>query len=117
MNPYSVDLRARVVAAVQAGTPRAEVQRLFQISAATLKRYVKQQRDTNDLTPRPHTGGRQPALPSDQHATLQQVIGADPAATLQETCTQWATVTGVQVRVATMCRARAQIGWTRKKRR
>lgn len=95
---------------------RAEVLRLFPISAATLKRYFKQQRDTSDLTPRPHTGGRQPALPADQHAMLQQVIGADPDATLQETCTQWATATGVQVCVATMCRARTADWMDAKKR-
>lgn len=116
MKPYSVDLRQRIVAAVNAGMPRSEVVRTFQVSAATIRRYLKQQRDRGDLTPRAHTGGRQAQIGPEQFPALQQLIAAAPDATLAETCAQWQQHTGVLVSQATMCRALAQIGWTRKKR-
>jgi transposase len=116
MNPYSVDLRERIVASVDAGTPRAQVIRIFQISAATLKRYLKQYRTSGNLAPRPHTGGRQPQIAADQYPTLRQLIAATPDATLAELCTQWQAATGVCVSQATLSRALAQLGWTRKKR-
>jgi len=116
MNPYSIDLRQRVVAAVSSGMSRDEVVRTFQVSAATIRRYLKQQRETGDLTPRAHTGGRQAQIGPEQYPALQEVIAAAPDATLAETCIEWQRLTGVLVSQATMSRALAQIGWTRKKR-
>jgi len=116
MNPYPVGLRQRIVAAVTSGMSRKEVVRTFQVSAATVRRYLKQQRDLGDLTPRAHTGGRQAQIGPDQYPALQQLIAAAPDATLTETCQQWQQLTGVVVSQSTMCRALAQIGWTRKKR-
>jgi transposase len=116
MNAYSVDLRERIVAAVTSGMARKDVVRTFQISAATLGRYLKQQREAGDLTPRQHTGGRQKQIASEQHAVLQELIAAAPDATLAQTCQQWHQRTGVLLSLATMSRALAAIGWTRKKR-
>jgi|SRR5215207_9366760 len=116
MNAYSVDLRERIIAAVTSGMSRKDVVRTFQISAATLGRYLKQQRETGDLTPRHHTGGRQKQIASEHHAALQELIAAAPDATLAETCQQWQQHTGVLLSQSTMSRALATIGWTRKKR-
>jgi transposase len=116
MNAYSVDLRERIVAAVTSGLSRNDAVRTFQISAATLGRYLKQHRETGDLTPRRHTGGRQKQIAPEQHAALQELIAAAPDATLAETCQQWQQRTGVLLSQATMSRALATIGWTRKKR-
>lgn len=38
MRAYSVDLRERIVAAVDAGEARPAIARLFQVSVATIKR-------------------------------------------------------------------------------
>src|SRR5262245_61577088 len=110
MNPYSVDLRQRIVAAVTSGMSRSEVVQTFQVSAATVRRYLKQQRETGVLTPHAHTGGRQAQIGPDQYPALQKLIAAAPDATLAETCQQWQRLTGVLVSQATMCRALAQIG-------
>jgi len=117
MNAYSVDLRERVVAAVTSGLSRTDAIRTFQISAATLGRYLKQQRETGDLTPRRHTGGRQKQITREQQPTLQELIAAAPDATLAEMCQHWHARTGVLLSQATLSRALATIGWTRKKRR
>src|SRR5919206_4860452 len=102
MNPYSLDLRQRIVAAVKAGMSRSEVVRTFQVSAATIRRYLKQQREIGDLTPRAHTGGRQAQIGPDQYPALQQLIAAAPDATLAETCQQWQQRTGMLLSQATM---------------
>jgi transposase len=52
MKPYSTDLRSRVLAAVDAGTPREEVARTFSVSMPTIKRWLKRRRETGDVEPR-----------------------------------------------------------------
>jgi transposase len=117
MNAYSVDLRERVVAAITSGMSRNDVIRTFLISSATLGRYLKQHRQTGDLTPRRHTGGRAKQIGLEHYAALQELVAAAPDATLAQTCQHWHERTGVMVSQATMSRALATIGWTRKKRR
>lgn len=45
MRGYSLDLRERVVAAVDAGMPRTEAARLFKVAKVTIDRYLKQRRE------------------------------------------------------------------------
>ncbi len=116
MPGYSKDLRLRVLAAVDSGMARVDVVRTFQVSLATIKRYLKQRRATGDLTPRRPTGRpatKGPALA----AGLAAQLGAFPDATLEEQCERWTTATGMRVSPATMSRAITRLGWTRKKRR
>jgi transposase len=40
MKPYSKDLRLRVLAAVDAGTPRERVAKTFSVSMPTIKRWL-----------------------------------------------------------------------------
>jgi transposase len=42
---YATDLRKRVVAAVQGGMPRTDAVTIFRVSLATLKRWLKQDRE------------------------------------------------------------------------
>ena len=95
---------------------RSEVVRTFQVSTATVRRYLKHHREHGDLTPRPHSGGRQAQIGPEQYPALQELLATTPDATLAETCAQWQHHTGVLVSQATMSRVLAQIGWTRKKR-
>jgi transposase len=116
MPSYSLDLRLRVLAAVDSGMARVDVVRTFQVSLATIKRYLKQRRETGDLTPRRPTGRpatKGPALA----AGLAAQLGAFPDATLEDHCARWASATGMPVSTATMSRAITDLGWTRKKRR
>ena len=55
---YSLDLRQRVLAAVDAGMPRAAVLRTFQISRGTLQRWLKRRSDGLPLA-----GGTGPGRP------------------------------------------------------
>ncbi|MDP9352503.1 MAG: helix-turn-helix domain-containing protein, partial [Chloroflexota bacterium] len=56
MKTYSVDLRQRIVEAVERGVPRSQVAEVFGVSLATIKRYLRRKRQTGDLTPKPRPG-------------------------------------------------------------
>jgi transposase len=53
MNAYSLDLRLKVLNAVDRGIPRREVLRTFGVSMPTIERYLRRRRWSGDLTPRP----------------------------------------------------------------
>ena len=116
MKAYSMDLRQRIVAAVDAGTPRAEVARTFRVSLATLKRYLKQRRETGTLAPRT-SPGRPAEIPPAQHEALRAQLAAHPDATLAQHCQRWQADQQATVSVSAMQRAIARVGWSRKKRR
>lgn len=52
MRAYSQDLRERVLRTVDLGCPGTEIVRLFGISLATLKRYLKQRREEGHVKPK-----------------------------------------------------------------
>ena len=116
MKAYSIDMRKRVLQAVDNGYPRAEIIKLFGVSRATIKRYLKQRRETGAINVRPI-----PGRPSKKFAPLQAGLVAQlqayPDATLEIHCQIWEQEHGLRVSTTTMGRAIRRIGWTRKKRR
>lgn len=112
---YSIDLRTRVLAAVDRGMSRTDVIATFQVSAGTIKRWLARRRTTGDLVP--HTPpGRSATITADQYPALIAQLTAHPDATLAEHCTLWQSRSGVAVSRWTMSRAIGAAGWTRKKR-
>ena len=116
MKAYSHDLRERVVRAVDQGYQRADIIKVFGVSRAPIKRYLKQRRETGEL------GARSiPGRPSKKFAPLQKGLGAQletyPDATLEAHCQLWEHEHGLRVSPTTMGRAIRRVGWTRKKRR
>src|SRR5256886_11256310 len=85
---YSVDLRERVLQAVDKGYRRTEIMKLFGISRATIKRYLKQRRETGNVNVRPI-----PGRPSKKCAPLQAgliaQLQAHPDVTLEIHCQLW----------------------------
>jgi transposase len=116
MKAYSQDLRERVLRAVDQGYPRAEIVKLFGVSLATLKRYVKQRRETGNVTPKP-IPGRPPKKLAPLEARLVAQLEAHDDIRLEDHCRLWEQTQGVQVSTATMSRAIKRVGWTRKKSR
>ena len=115
MKPYSQDLRQRVVRAVDEGRPRAEIVHLFGISRATIKRYLKQRRETGELLPKAIPG--RPASKGDVlDAELKPQLEAHRDATLEEHCRLWEATHSIQVSTASMSRAIHRLNWTRKKK-
>jgi transposase len=116
MKAYSEDLRERVIRAVEAGRPREAVATRFEVSVPTIERWVRLKRDTGGLARRPVPG---PAAVKTVGllAALPGRLAEHADATLEEHCSWWRGVSGFEVSTATMSRALARLGWTRKKRR
>src|SRR4029453_2437480 len=104
MKAYSEDLRERVVRAVAIGTPRDEVAATFAVSVPTITRWLRLKRETGRLAPRPVPGpvaGKTGAL----MAALRERLVEQADATLDEQCSWWRDVSGIEVSTATMSRA------------
>lgn len=112
MRAYSHELRQQVLRAVDEGQSRAEIIERFHVSRATIKRYLKQRRETGNVHPRPI-----PGRPNIKGRALQAHIGeqleAHPGACLAEHCRIWEAEHGMQVSSATAGRAIHALGWTR----
>ncbi len=115
MRAYSIDLREKIVQAVESGRPKTVVAELFGVGRATVDRYVRQHRATGDLRPKRHRGAV-PLIRPEQYPALIAQVQATPDATLAEHCETWERTQGVRVSIDTMRRALLRIDWRRKKR-
>ena len=116
MRAYSVDLRERIVAAVDAGAARPAIARLFQVSEATIKRYLKRRRATGSLVPG-RSPGRPPEIPPEQYPALRAQIAAHADDTLAQHCATWQTAQGDSLTIWALRRALRRADITRKQRR
>jgi transposase len=116
MCAYSPDLRAKIMAAVDAGMSKSQAARTFGVGLTTIKRYAALQREQGSLVPRSPTG-RPPAIRPEQLEVLRAQLTAHPAAYLDEHCALFAAQTQVRVSISTMSRTIRRLGWTRKKGR
>ena len=116
MRAYSSDLRQRILHTVDQGTARAEVAALFQVSLSTIKRYLRQRRQTGQLAVKP-IPGRPATYGAALDAALPAQLTAHDDATLEQHCQRWEQAHGQHVSTATMSRAIRRLAWTRKKRR
>jgi transposase len=85
MKPYSLDLRQRVAHAVdnREGSLRQLARRFF-VSLSFVVRLLALRRRTDSLAPRPHGGGRRPAIDGPGLERLRQLVREQPDATLPE---------------------------------
>jgi transposase len=85
MKPYSNDLRERAAAAADhhEGSLR-QIARRFRIGLSTLTRWLRGRRQTGSLDPRPHGGGRPPAVDATRAEDLRDLVRKQPDATLDE---------------------------------
>jgi transposase len=114
MKQYSVDLRERLLRAIDAGLSQAEASRLFGVGTSTITRWRQQRRETGSLAPKVRTG-RRPVIGPEQADALRHQVAADPDATLARHCGHWHQAHGVRVRVAGISRAIRRLGITVKK--
>jgi transposase len=117
MRAYSLDLRQKVVAAVQRGDSTIEeVAATFGVGLTFVKKMLRQQRETGDLRPRPHGGGHTPRL-SDQHLKLLRAeVKRHPDRTNESLSEHLREQAGVSVSAPTVSRALSRLGLSRKKK-
>lgn len=116
MKAYSLDLRERIVQAVEGGMSRPEAAAVFGVGERTVKRYLHQWRTTGALAARPRPG-RRPAVSPDRYPAVLAQLAALPDATLEEHCARWHERSGVAVSPSAWCRLERRLGWTHKRSR
>ncbi|MGZ3390119.1 MAG: helix-turn-helix domain-containing protein, partial [Isosphaeraceae bacterium] len=85
MGPYSMDLRERVAAAIDAGEgSQRQVAKRFRVSVSFVTRLVQRRRDAGTLAPKPYGGGPRPALGFPERVRLVVRIAEHPDATLKQ---------------------------------
>jgi transposase len=113
MRPYSEDLRQRVLDAVDYGDGSLRQLALrFRVSLSFIQRLLRHRRRTGSLRPKPHGGGRHPALDQDGLDRLRRLVAEQPDATLQELRQRL----GARCSLAAISRALKKLGLHRKKK-
>ena len=85
MNPYSNDLRRRIVETYENGEHTlAEVADLFRASLATVKNFLRRHRETGSPDALPPAYGRRPALNETARQFIREAVKQDNALTLDE---------------------------------
>jgi transposase len=104
MKAYSIDLRQRIVLAVESGeASQAEVAEQYDVSLSSVERFARQWRTTASLAP--SHGKRGPKRKLEAYATwLQAEVRRQPDATLTELCERLAKAKGVQAHPSLMWR-------------
>jgi transposase len=117
MAAYSLDLRERIINAVERGdqTKRA-VAALFEVHESFIYKLLRQQREAGHLAPLPHGGGQTAKLQEEQLAVLADLVAQTPDATLDELATQLYQKKGVEVGRTTLWRGLQRLDLSRKKR-
>jgi len=116
MAAYSLDLRERIVEAVerQIGSKR-KIAALFDVHESFIYKLLRQKRDRGDIAPLPHGGGAHAKLSADQLRQLPALVAATPDATLDELRAQMEKKVRVTVSLSTLCRGLQALGLSRKK--
>jgi transposase len=111
--PYSLDLRQRVIAACDEGQmSRRKIAALYDVGESTIYEWLKLRQTENSLAPRPHTGGRPSELNT---AVLDELVEAENDRTLAEYATAYAGRTGRRYSISHLCRGLKLVRLRRKK--
>lgn len=116
MKAYSIDLRRKIVDAIERGMPKAqEAARTFGVGISTLKRYATKAQRGEPLEPG-KAPGKRPKMDERVSKLLEENLKERPFfVTLSERCEYVEAISGISVSRSTMCRSIARIGSTRKK--
>ncbi len=109
MKAYSMDLRERVVAAVDAGMKPSEAAVRFDVSVRTVERYLARRRISGSLAPNVQRHGPRPEKKARLQAWLPSRLDAAADATLAEHVAAFVAAGGEPVSLASMSRAIASL--------
>ncbi|MDQ2770993.1 MAG: hypothetical protein M3Y54_10890 [Bacteroidota bacterium] len=117
MEPYSTDLRERIVAACASGnTSLGQVAARFSVSLSFVNKLLKRQRTSGSLAALPHRGGPSPLLDDAARAQLAACVARQPGATLDELRVLLAASGGPAVGRTTLWQGLQALDLRRKKR-
>jgi transposase len=105
MRAYSMDLRERIVAAVDAGLPQRQAAERFEVSLRTVERYLARRRATGSLAATAQRHGPEPTVRRALQAWLPARLDAAADATLAEHAAAFVAAGGAPVSLSAMSRA------------
>src|SRR4051794_35489593 len=100
-----MDLRERIVAAVDAGLPQRQAAGRFEGSLRTVERYLSRRRRSGSLAATEQRHGREPKIRRQLHAWLPDRLDAAADATLAEHVAAFVAAGGPRVSLSAMSRA------------
>lgn len=112
--PASMDLRKRVVAAVDNGLTYEQAAEQFQVGRASVSRWLTLGR-AGSLRAKA-MGGSKPTFGEGERDLLKLLVWLEPDATLAELCEQMHEEIGLRTSSSTVARVLLSLGLTRKKR-
>jgi transposase len=116
MAAYSLDLRQRIVDAVERGVEsKRQIAEMFSVHESFIYKLMRQKRERGDLAPLPHGGGASAILTQDHRLQLTALVAAMPDATLDELRAQMKSTSRVEASLSTICRGLQALGLSRKK--
>lgn len=80
----SVDIRARVVGAVRSGATHREAAERFEVSAASVSRWQRLEREQGDVRPKALGGDRRSGRIDAHKAAIVDALGPDADRTIEE---------------------------------
>jgi transposase len=113
--PLSMDLRSRLLAAVDGGMSCRAAARRFGVAASTAIRWEARRRETGDFAPKPQGGDMRSGRVEERAADILAIWEARKDITLEELRLALAEV-GLIISVAGLHRFFVRRGMTRKKR-
>ena len=117
MNPYSQDLRDRVLAALKAGKKsQAEVAETFGVSLSTIEKWWHRWQATGQIAARPHRSGPRRTL-AECDDLIRSLVQEQPDVTLDELCARVAETQAVSASRSMMCRTLQKLDLPLKKSR
>lgn len=116
MKPLSMDLRHRVVAALQTGQTYTQVAHRFCVSQATVGRLARQWREEGHLEPLP-VPGRPRAIAQHEQETLRALLADQREGTLESLSRALEEQIGKRVSSSALHRNLKWLGYSHKKSR
>ena len=113
--PYSGDLRERVVAAATSQT-QVEVAARFAVSESTVYKWCRRARETGSAAAKPHTGGGRPKVDAAGTPVLLALVEERNDRTLAELAALYGQRTGAAVSIHAIWRALRRLDLRRKKK-
>ena len=110
---YSIDLRERVLNAIDEGSSKQKAHLLFRVSRSTINHWFELRAQTGSMAPRVQGNRRAPQL---QGAVFEEFVKRHAPSALAEMAQAWQQEQGVILSAMSFSRALRALGWTRKKR-
>ena len=115
MKALSLDLRQRVVEALDAGQSHASIAERFAVSVSSVERLARKKRHGHSLTPG-KSPGKKPLVEQERQYAFEQLTASRTDWTLQTLAQAWQQqVGGKALSQATVLRTLRRIGFTYKK--